>query len=318
MSSAATPGADVPDAGNGAGPLVSVIVPVYNSERYLERTLESMLAQTYRHFEAIVVDDGSTDGSAAIMRRFAERDGRVHCVSQRNAGMVGARNNGMRMARGRYYALLDSDDLWMPDHLERAVAALEADPSLVLVHAGVRFVDEQGDAFASFIDNRAWDAWVSDPFAAILLRYEHVACQTTVFRRDVIDRAGGFDDRFNKLGCEDRDLWLRLARLGGVRYLPYHGADYRVHAGGMSRNAERMLKARLILAEKMRQYPEGRRLYRRARAAIELSRAESSAPLPAAWACVKAIGWSPADVRAWKGLARWPLSVFRGRATARH
>ena len=95
------------------------------------------------------------------------------------------------------------------------------------------------------------------------------------------------------------------------------GCD-RVHAGGMSRNAERMLKARLILAEKMRQYPEGRRLYRRARAAIELSRAESSAPLPAAWACVKAIGWSPADVRAWKGLARWPLSVFRGRTTARH
>ena len=95
-------------------PVVSVITPAYNAERYIEHTLESALRQTFREFELLVVDDGSTDGTAAIAQRYAEKDARFRVLRQTNRGIAAARNLAMRRARGRYLALLDSDDLWFP------------------------------------------------------------------------------------------------------------------------------------------------------------------------------------------------------------
>src|SRR5581483_6264857 len=113
-------------------PLVSVILPVYNGEKYLAAALDSVRAQTHRSFEIIVVDDGSTDGSAAVAARYPE----VKYAYQSNGGISAARNCGIRLAVGDVFALLDADDLWLPDKLERQLAALygAAAPDLVFGH----------------------------------------------------------------------------------------------------------------------------------------------------------------------------------------
>ncbi|MFC3549821.1 glycosyltransferase family 2 protein [Lysobacter cavernae] len=290
-------------------PVVSAITPVYNGERYLEAALRSALAQSFSGLEIIVLNDGSSDRSGEIARDYAATYPQtVRYFEQANAGLCAARNAAMVEARGRYLALLDCDDLWMPQHLSQAVAALEADPGTVLVHADVRFVDEHDTVTALFLDRGRWSRWADDPFRAILLRHEHVACPTAVFRRDMAEALGGFDLRYSYLGCEDRDLWLRLCLRGRVRHLSYHGADYRVHGGGMSRNRERMLRARQLLVERMRDFPEGRRLHSAAQAALALSEAEECSPereYQRMWqAYLQAVHLNPRDTRGWRGLLR--------------
>ena len=105
--------------------LVSIITPCYNGERFIAETIESVLRQTYADWEMIVVDDGSVDGSAQIAEAYAEKDGRIRLLRQENAGTACARNAGMRVARGRYIALLDADDLWEPQFLERQLAFMK-------------------------------------------------------------------------------------------------------------------------------------------------------------------------------------------------
>lgn len=290
-------------------PLVSAIMPVYNGERFIAAALASALGQTYAPLEIIVLDDGSTDGSAAIVDAFAAaHPGRIRYVAQANQGLCAARNAAIAQATGRYLALLDCDDLWCPTHIERAVAALEADAEVVLVHADVRFVDPDDRVLQDFTGDDGWETARQDPFTALLLRYRHIACPTAVFRADVARRIGGFDLAYSHLGCEDRDMWLRLSLHGTVRHLAYHAADYRVHDGGMSRNGERMLQARRLLVEKMRAFPQGERLHRRARAAVSLSEAEQAVGRPERGrrmrAYLRAIRLSPGDARGWRGLAR--------------
>ena len=104
--------------------LVSIITPCYNGERYLAETIESVLAQTYPDWEMLIIDDGSSDASAAVARRYADRDKRIIPMRQRNKGSAAARNKGIRYAQGQYIALLDADDLWQPRFLEKQIAFL--------------------------------------------------------------------------------------------------------------------------------------------------------------------------------------------------
>lgn len=301
-------------------PLVSVIMPVYNGERFIEAALRSALGQDFSDFEIVVLDDGSTDASAGIAREYARMHPRhVRYFRQENGGFCAARNAAIAAARGRYLALLDCDDLWMPQHLSHAIEALESDPQTVLIHANVRFIDENGAVLAEFLHKERWAQWGHDPFKAILLRYEHVACATTVFPRALAVELGGFDLRYSGLGCEDRDLWLRLALRGKVRHLPYHAADYRVHGGGVSRRRERMLCGRRLLVERMTDFSEGRRLYPAALAALALSEAEECVPGSERGRVLRAYGTAirlnPRDLRGWRGLAR---ALLPSRVRAAH
>ena len=296
--------------------MVSVIMPVYNGERFMEAALRSALAQDFEDFEIVVLDDGSTDRSTEIAQSYAAaHPHHVRYFRQNNAGLCSARNAAIAQSRGRYLALLDADDLWMPEHLARAVNALESAPGTVLVHADVRFIDENDRVFAEFLEARRWAEWEHDPFKAILLRHEHVACATAVFPRALAGEMGGFDLRYTGLGCEDRDMWLRLSLQGRVTHLSYHAADYRVHSGGMSRRFERMLQARRLLVDRMTEFPEGRRLHRAALAALALSEAEECATGPQQArrlrAYLTAIRLNPRDRRGWRGMAR---ALLTGRA----
>jgi glycosyltransferase involved in cell wall biosynthesis len=249
-----------------SAPRVSAIVPAYNAARWLSLALDSFLAQTFSDSEAIVVDDGSKDDTAAIAARYAERyPDRIRLLRQENSGLCGARNPALAAARGEYCALLDSDDEWLPHHLERSVAALDADPALGLVHANIERIDDDGRTL--HVPPRYWRDG-DDAFARILLREEHVSCPTVVFRRALLQQVGPFDMQFNRLGCEDRDLWLRIALVAPLRFLPAVHALYRHHDSNMSANTEKMERARRLLIEKFAATPRGAALKRRAFAAL--------------------------------------------------
>ncbi|MFU8831347.1 MAG: glycosyltransferase family 2 protein [Wenzhouxiangella sp.] len=239
-------------------PIVSAITPVYNGAPWLGEALDSALAQTFQALEVIVVNDGSTDDSLAIAQERATRsNGRIRVIDQANAGLPAARNVAMGCARGDYFALLDADDTWLPRHIASAVRAFERDPDLGLVHANIERMDEAGRALG--VRARQWDQQ-RDAFEAIALRHEHVSCPTAVFSREAVNTVGGFDTDFTGLGCEDRDLWLRIAARFRIAYLDHVAARYRVHATSMSSQHERMDRARRQLIVKLAGSVRGRDL----------------------------------------------------------
>lgn len=292
-----------------AAPLVSVIMPVYNGERFLAQALDSALAQSMRSNEIIVVDDGSTDGSGALADRYAAaHPERVRVVHQENQGLPLARNAAIAVARGRYFALLDADDVWLPGHLAACVDVLERDPSVGLVHADAEDIDAEGRLLLRGKWQPRWVHGTQDPFTAILLRRQHVACLTAVFRRSVIERIGGFDARFNRLGSEDRDLWLRIAEVANLVYLAELHAQYRVHGSNMSANAAHMRRAQRTLIDKHCPRSRGRWLRRRALAAVEAEYGHELAVAEPVWPALRAflyaLAHDPFRIDAWKGLIR--------------
>jgi glycosyltransferase involved in cell wall biosynthesis len=123
-------------------PAISVLMPVYNTERYVAEAVESILAQTFRNFEFLIIDDGSTDRSLSILKRYAERDPRIYLVSRPNTGYVIALNEMLAMARGEFIARIDADDIALPERFEVQVAYLREHPEVVCLGSKVQFIDE--------------------------------------------------------------------------------------------------------------------------------------------------------------------------------
>jgi glycosyltransferase involved in cell wall biosynthesis len=250
-----------------AVPRVTALVPVYNGAAWLAQALDSALAQSFERLEVVVVDDGSTDSSGEIAQRYAAAsDGRIRMLRQDNAGLPAARNAAIAAARGEMFALLDADDVWQPHHIAQAVEVLDARPLVGLVHGDVHCIDAAGGYIGDY--TRCWHLH-ADAYRALALRYEHVCCPSAVFRRRCVEEVGGFDRQFTGLGCEDRDLWLRIAERWQVHYIDDHVAHYRVHPGSMSQNRERMALARQRLLAKLSQSPRGAPLVRHAEAMVE-------------------------------------------------
>ena len=186
-------------------PRVSVIIPVFNLAPYVAETLDSLFRQTYGDFEAIVVNDGSTDRTEEALEPFR---GRIVYRRQENRGVMAARNAGLRAARGELIALLDGDDLWMPDCLRTLVGMLDADSG-----ADVAFPN------AVFFGSPRFDGRLHQEVFAVnqpitfdrLLRRETHVFGSLVFRRRVLTEIGEFDESLAGQGAEDYDLWLRIA-----------------------------------------------------------------------------------------------------------
>jgi len=213
-------------------PLVSVVIPVYNGERYLADAIQSVLDQTYQNFEVIVVDDGSTDGSAEVAKRFGEA---IRYVHQANGGVCKARNTGIAAARGVYLAFLDQDDLWLPDKLATQVAYLDGHPEVDAVYCQCEVT---GDGWL-----RA-GLYYAVPVKDDVLGIMSGTCllmTASMFRRKVLRKIGGFDEALIGAGAEDIDLTLRLTEIAQIAYLPQIMAVYRVHATNNSMNSERLL-----------------------------------------------------------------------------
>ena len=129
-----------------SSPSVSICMPVYNTKRYVAEAVESILAQTFGDFEFIIIDDGSTDGSRAILERYAKQDDRIRLISRPNTGIVGARNEALGLARGELIAVMDSDDVALPERFEVQVAYLREHPECVVVGSRALIIDPDGCA----------------------------------------------------------------------------------------------------------------------------------------------------------------------------
>lgn len=202
-------------------PIVSVIVPTYNYERFIEHSLMSLRAQTYPHWECVVIDDGSTDKTEEVVRRHGREDERIKYLRQRNQRQAAAKNNGLRNSRGEYVQFLDADDAIEPLKFERQVAFLQAHPEVDIVYSGVRFFsDERPNERRLRMDGveRPWMPEISGSGAEMvsaLLRENIMVINSPLVRRSVITDVGPFDDALPP--AEDWDYWLRSA-IAGKRF----------------------------------------------------------------------------------------------------
>lgn len=208
-------------------PRVSVVIPTYNCDRFLPEAIDSVLRQTLTQLEIIVIDDGSTDQTAAILQAYQNRHGdRVRTVSRSNQGVSASRNHGIRLAQGEWIAFLDADDVFFPSKLEAQLHIAAQNPQLGMIHSGWQRVDQTGQVL------KLVEPWHQVPRLDLegWLRYKPVLPSAMLFRRDWLLKAGGFDSRFSM--SEDTELILRLARSGcGADWLRQVTVSYRQHDG---------------------------------------------------------------------------------------
>jgi len=222
-------------------------MPAYNVEPYVGEAIRSALAQTYGDLEVIVVDDGSRDGTAEVVREAARRDDRVRLVQQPNRGLAGARNTALRASRGEAFALLDSDDVWEPEFLAQQMAILDARPDVDIVTGNGWYLEgpNHGKVARPSPDPRP------DPTLASIIGDEWSVFIMSVVRRRVYTAIGPFDEEMRS--NEDYDFWLRAAVAGFVfarndRPLGH----YRVRADSLSASNVRMLRGILHVYSKLR------------------------------------------------------------------
>jgi glycosyltransferase involved in cell wall biosynthesis len=204
-------------------PTVSLIMTVYNRDRFLALAIESILVQTEPDFELILWDDGSTDGSLELMQRYAAMDDRIRLFGGENSGHAVALKAAHEKARGRYVGSVDSDDLLSSNALEVMVPVLEQDPSIGMVYSSYRRIDEQ---------NRIYGMVKRDPYSPQRLLVDFMTFHFRLMRRDCYEAVGGIDSSFS---CAmDYDLCLKLSEITTIHHLDQPLYFYRTHANSMS------------------------------------------------------------------------------------
>jgi glycosyltransferase involved in cell wall biosynthesis len=228
-------------------PVISVVIPMFNVEKYIEESIRSVLSQTYHNFELILVDDGCSDNTLKIVNQFD--DCRIRLIQQRNRGLSGARNTGIASSRGFYVALLDADDYWAPEKLAKHLQHLNTHPEVGVSYCPSLFIDEKSTLLG-----------IGQFPKLTNISTQHVFCRNpvgngsaAVIRRSLLNEVGYFgvqEDKYRKMyfdeslrQSEDIELWTRIAVTtkwkfqGIVEPLTY----YRVNEGGLSANIEKQL-----------------------------------------------------------------------------
>ena len=224
-------------------PLVSVVVPSYNGEKYLRNAVDSALGQTYDRLEVIVVDDGSAMPQAEVLSEI--RDARLRTVRQENAGVAAARNRGARLGQGGLIAFLDADDRWFPEKLEAQVPLFDAGVTVVFSDR-YRFRNETRFD-ATYLQHLPVPE--AKNFLPGLIRRNFVGLSTAVVSRTAFERVGGFSEAPGI--WEDWDLWLRLAETHVFRHVPRPLSEYRVHETNASGDVEVMVRRSLGTLERL-------------------------------------------------------------------
>lgn len=204
-------------------PIVSILMPVYNAERYVGEAVESMIKQTFEEFEFIIIDDGSTDGSLAIIKAYALRDERIRLISRENSGIVATRNELLGKSIGQYCALLDADDVALPERLSRQVEYMEQHPQCVVVGSRILLIDSDGEPIRKMVNLFTHEQIDNQLLEGIV----HLYHTSVMMRREAVENVGGYRDGYAP--AEDVDLYLRLAECGQLVNLPDVLTQYRQH-----------------------------------------------------------------------------------------
>ena len=225
--------------------VVSVVMPAFNVGWCVARAVDSVLTQSLREREVVVVDDGSTDDTASVLARYGDA---IRVIRQTNAGMSAARNAGIRMARGNLVAFLDADDWWHPDKLQRQVTLMRERPEFGFCSTAARVVNPEG---------RLLNVWHcpgpnNDMLRTLFAENAAIAggCSAVMVRRELLDRVGLFDESLR--GFEDPDLWIRLAAVSGYACIDEPLVEILRREHSVSRNLENMRKAALASLRKNR------------------------------------------------------------------
>jgi glycosyltransferase involved in cell wall biosynthesis len=205
-------------------PKVSICIPTYNRKDYLKETIESVFAQTYKDYEVVIVDDGSTDGTAEMLNNI---DLPIRCYWQENSGDAAARNKLIKLAQGEFITFIDSDDLLMHDAVERMMNVMEAEGGEVIVYGPYLRIDQNGNVFGKFKTKL-----YSGHITKYLFQNIFVYSCGSMFQKKVLETANGFDTSLPV--CSDYDLWLRLSLKHRFIALPEPTFKRRRHTGNLS------------------------------------------------------------------------------------
>ena len=228
--------------------MVSIVIPTYQCGQFLSQAIESVLAQTYKNYEIIIVDDGSTDNTQEVLSRYSHLEN-IKFVTQSNQGPAAARNRGIKLSSGEYIAFLDADDLWLPTKLEKQIIFLEQHPLTDMVYC---------DAYI-FSGNFPWKKTLfnmSPPASGNvferLFLLNFIPILTVVLRRNIFNTSGFFDESI--IGPEDYDLWLRICKSKTITFIQEPLAKYRVSAGQITKQRISMIENEIKVKEKAFQY----------------------------------------------------------------
>ncbi len=211
--------------------LVSIILPTYNGAQWINRSIESVISQSYKDWELIVVDDGSTDNIAFIVANMAQNDSRIRYIKNDvNSGIQKTLNNGLNVAKGEYIARIDDDDMWFdPDKLQKQVEFLDTNTDHVLVGTGVIIVDEDNNELFKYL--------VPTTNEAIQKRLLGKNCfvhSSVMFRKVSVMQFGGYSENIAEKHFEDYDLWLKLGTIGKLANLPTYSVRYTMRNSSLS------------------------------------------------------------------------------------
>ena len=301
-------------------PKISVIIPTYNTERFVEQAIRSVMYQTERDIEVIVVDDGSSDGSMELINKLAEDDTRIRVLKNtRQKGVSGARNTGLLAADGEWIGFLDSDDIMTHDSLDMRMGALQNYPNCSWVGGDFAMISETGSSVVAewFVskDNimQALQDFVGpnglyfirDPVKLFLDQTVIIWTGTVLIHRSLVEKVGLFNETMSH--GEDIDYWYRLGAYGDFLFVPKVVANYRQRSGSASKALDKLVKGNLVLYRGLMQNKTlikykaelSDKHFTSLVSAIRYYR-EQGAFATAAQFALRAIGFKPTSILAWK------------------
>lgn len=225
--------------------MVSIVMSVYNADKYLSQAIKSVLNQTYENFEFIIIDDGSKDNSLAIMNRFAKEDDRIKVIHKENSGLTKSLNIGLRETQGEYIARLDADDIWSPSKLEKQIDFLETNNDYALVGTAYDEIDDNDHIIHS--KQRVVLMTENSQIRDNIVRFNPFFHSSVVFRKEVLETIGFYNERFKY--TQDYEFWVRIMSMYKIANLPEVLASRRYAEGMISIDKEKEQRMYAIQAK---------------------------------------------------------------------
>lgn len=242
---------------------VSIILTCYNGSQWISRAIQSILSQTYKEFELIIVDDGSTDGSKAIIDPFL-KDKRVRYVYQKNRGFSSAINTGIRVSKGNLIGFIGQDDLWVNNKLELQIKYFADHMNMHLVYSNYYYIDSD-ERIINMVRSRNPIFFSKKELINNLFLENFIGFETVLVKKECFDEVGFFDERM--IACSDHDIWLRIAECFNIGYIDQFIVKKRQHKSQLSRNMEIVVRDEFLIVKNATEHYPSLKVVERAKIA---------------------------------------------------